>query len=125
MTEKKLSLVRRLVAFSLIVLGFILFPFLVSSAASQGNMLAGFSYVLLIVGCIGLGSFMFLRVGFWNAAKSLLIVLALSIPWFAIFLIPLPGEAQPLVAVFVALFAVLLYRHYRERNRLSKSPEAS
>jgi hypothetical protein len=122
MTSNNLPLIRRVIGFSLMILGVTLFAVLIPIAAQAQNMVMGFAFVLIIVSCIALGSFLFLRVGFWNAVKSLLIVLILSVPWFAIFLIPISSDIQLLLAVFVALIAVLLYRrYYSKHGSLAKS----
>lgn len=110
------SSIRRVVGFSLIVVGLILFTVL-SPIAAQEGLYTLFVSTWLIVGCVAVGSFLLLRVGFWKAVKSLLIVLALSVPWFAIFLTPLPGDIQLLLAVFVALIAILLYRRYYIKHK--------
>lgn len=122
MVDKNPSLIRRVIGFSLVVAGLILFTALSPLAAREG-LYALFAYTLLIVSCVAVGSFLFLRVGFWNAVKSLLIVLALSVPWFAIFLTPLPSDIQLLLATFVALIAVLLYRRHFIKHKAF--PEAS
>jgi hypothetical protein len=125
-TSNNLPLIRRVVGLSLIILGLTLFAVLIPIVAQAQNMVAGFAFILIIVSCIALGSFLFLRVGFWNAAKSLLIVLILSVPWFAIFLIPIPSDIQLLLAVSVALIAVLLYRrYYTKHSSPVKSPGES
>lgn len=116
-------MIRRVVGFSLWVIGFILLAVLIPVAARAQDMIAGFAFVLLVVSCIALGTFMFLPDGLWNAVTSLLIVLGLCVPWFLIFLIPLPNNLQFLLAVFVALVAVLAYRRYY-RQRYS-SPKTS
>lgn len=110
------SLISRVVGFSLILVGVILFTVLSPIAAREG-LYAVFVSTLLIVGCVAVGSSLFLRVGFWNAVKCSLIVLALSVPWFAIFLTPLPSDIQLLLAVFVAFIAVLLYRRYYFKHK--------
>jgi hypothetical protein len=120
MTHANPSLFRRSVGFSLIVIGIILFGVLIPLVARAQDILAEFIALLLIVSCVALGSFLFLRVGFRSAVKSLLIVLALAVPWFAIFFIRLPGESQLLIATFVALIAILLYRRYYNKRSLSQ-----
>jgi hypothetical protein len=120
MTGRGSSLIRRIVGFSLIVIGLILFYVLIPFVASQG-MFAGFISILVVVSCIALGSFLFLRAGFLDAVKSLLMVLTMSVPWGAIFFLPLPGEIQFLLAAFVALVVVLFYRYYIKRNSFPKA----
>jgi len=124
MTSNNPSLIKRVVGFSLILVGLMLFAVLIPVAARAQNIVAGFVSIVLIISCVALGSFLFLRVGFKNAVKSLFIVLALSVPWFAIFLIPLPSDIQLLLAVFIALIAVLLYRrYYIKHSSLVKASE--
>jgi len=122
MTSGNPSIVRSVVGFLLILAGLVLFGVLAPIVAKQG-FFVGLASLFLIVSCVGLGSFLFLRVRFRSAVKSLLIILGLSVPWFAIFFIPLPGEAQLVVAMLVALSAVLLYRHHVKRNAPLKPSE--
>lgn len=78
-------------------------------------------FLSLGVGCIGLGSLLFVRVGLRHAVKSLLIVLALLLPWSAIFFVTLPGDSQFLLALFVAVIAFRIYRHYGKRSSFKRS----
>lgn len=111
MKTNNLLLIKRIVGFSFIVAGLMLFMVLSPIAAQEGLCTVIVSTYLIVI-CVAVGSFLFLRAGFWNAIKSLIIVLALFLPWFAIFLTPLPSDIQLLLAVLVAFIAVLLYRRY-------------
>jgi uncharacterized membrane protein YhaH (DUF805 family) len=121
MKEDRLSFLRRVAGLSLMVLSLILFSVLIPSAMSFGLYGAALLTWLVVI-CFGLGSFLLLRVRFHKAAKSLLVVLVLSIPWFAIFLTPLPSDIQLLLAVFVASVVVLIYRYsFKSRSSAKDS----
>jgi len=117
LSHSGISPLRRVVGFSLIIVGLVLFLILIPFLMPLG--LAGaFLLTWLVVICVGVGSFVLSRVRFRVAAKSFFIVLALSIPWFAIFLLLLPSDIQLLLAVSVAFIAVLIYR-YSIKNPIS------
>ncbi len=114
------SLARRSIGFSFIVIGLILFWVLPPLLVQQG-MFGLWVFIWLAVGCVGLGVLLLLRVGLRHAVKSLLIVLALLVPWSAIFFVSLPGDSQFLLALFVAVIAFLIYRHYGQCSSFKRS----
>jgi hypothetical protein len=114
------SLVRRSVGFSLIVTGLLLFGVLPPILVQQG-VLGLWILIWLAIGCIGLGSLLFVRVGLRHTVKVLLIVLGLFVPWSAIFFISLPDDSQFLLALFIAVIAFPVCRHYAKRGSLKKS----
>lgn len=117
MTRK--SLVWRSVGFSLIIIGLILFSYLAPIAASQGILATWISMWPIII-CIALGSFILLHTKLRVVTKSLIVALALLLPWSTIFFLPLPSEIQLSLAAFVALIATLLYRYYHKPNSFLK-----
>ena len=111
-------LARRILGVSLILAGPIFFAVLIPFVVSLG-LLGVILLTWLVVICVSLGTFMFLPTGFRRAVRSLFIVLILFLPWFAIFLIAIPSDAQLLLAVFVAGIAILLYRYYYDKRHSS------
>jgi hypothetical protein len=119
LSHSGISPLRRVVGFSLIIVGLVLFliliPFLMPLGLSGALLLTW-----LVVICVVVGSFILSRVELRVAVKSFFVVLALSIPWFAIFLLPLPNDIQLLLAVSVAGIAVLIYRYYTKSRSSEK-----
>jgi len=88
--------------------------------ASLG-LLASWFLAWFIVTTIGLGGFLLVGLDLRRSLRSLLIALAILLPWSAIFFIPLPGDFQYLLAVLVALFGVLFYRYYQKHKLTPRS----
>jgi hypothetical protein len=110
----------RAVGFLLLVTGLmllgILFPLLI-----QQGVFGLWIFMSIVMGCIGLGSLLFVGVRFGHALKSLLIALAFLLPWCGIFFLSLPGESQFLLALSIAVVAFLVYRRYDSRRSLKSS----
>jgi hypothetical protein len=84
--------------------------------AASSSLLASLSLVWVFIVLLGLSVFLLLRLELKRYVRSILIAAGFSIPWSAILFIPLPDNSQFLLAAFVALSEVLLYRYYQARK---------
>jgi hypothetical protein len=111
--------VERLAGALLIAAGISLFYFLLPVTAALGLFAAWISAWPIVV-VIGLGGFLVLNQELRVSLKRVTITLIILILWSMVFLIPLPGDSQGLLAIFLAGIGVFLYRrHYLKRSQRS------
>jgi len=124
MMENHGSSLKRLLGFLLIVAGLLIFYLAIPITASYG-LFASWLLAWFMVSTIGVGALLLVGLDLKRSLRSLLIALAILLPWSAIFFISLPGDYQYLLAVLVALFGTLFYRYYQKHKSIprSKYPE--
>lgn len=119
MTKNRPQRFRRALGFFLLVVGLLLFYFVLSPAASQGLLVTWVS-TWPVASIIGIGALLISELSLKYIVKSWLIAMAIAIPWSTIFFISLPGDYQYLLAALVALAGVLFYRYYTRTQKSKK-----
>jgi hypothetical protein len=117
MTENNGSSLKRVFGFLLAVAGLLILYLAIPITASYG-LFASWLLAWFSVSTIGVGALLLGGLDLKRSLRSLLIALAILLPWSAIFFIPLPGDYQYPLAVFVAFLGVLFYRYYQKHKSL-------
>jgi len=120
MIENNGSSLKRVFGFLLIAAGLLILFLAIPITASYG-LLASWLLTWFILSTIGVGALLLVGLDFRHSLRSLLIALAILLPWSAIFFVSLPGDSQFLLAVVVALIGVLFYRYYQKRKSTPRS----
>ena len=116
---KRRVLLIRWVGFLLIVIGILLFYFLMPIVAQLG-LFRGWIFVWSLTGLMGLGGLLFLNLQMKSSLKVMVVTLILLNPWSLIFFLPLPSNSHGLVAVFIAGIIGLLIRQYYLKHKPDK-----
>lgn len=122
MINNRIQRSRRILGFSLLIFGLLLFALVLPDAPEQG-LIFNLFFLWVIVSFFGLGGLLISELSLKHIVKSWLIGTGIVIPLVSIFFIPLPSEYHFLLAVLIALAAVL-FRRYYVRVQKSKKPSA-